>query len=364
MSYISQIGDILKTFIEDLAIRIGLPEGVAKLIAEIFAWGVGAVWVLVFIMLAALVLIYLERKVSGYIQSRLGPTRCGPIGLLQTPADALKLLLKEDITPAEADRILHVMGPIGFFIVGVVAYAVIPWDEGATIAGRMDLSIGVLFVLSMSSLAVIGILMGGWGSNNKWSLLGAVRGAAQMVSYEVPLLLSVLCIVMQAETMSLNGIVGTQEGGILAWNFWRPWMWLPMLLFAITAIAEVNRTPFDLPEAESELVSGYHTEYTGMKFGLFFLGEYGNVYLISLVFAVLFLGGWHSPFGYPDPLMLPGIVWLLGKGLLFVLFMMWVRWTLPRLRVDQLMALSWKLLLPLGFVALAIMAAAIAAGWA
>jgi NADH-quinone oxidoreductase subunit H len=228
----------------------------------------------------------------------------------------------------------------------------------------MDASIGLLFMASVGSLALVGIVIGGWGSNNKWSLLGAIRSAAQMVSYEIPMLLALLCVVLSAETLSMAGIVDSQRGGLTAWNFARPWMWLPLVLFLVSGIAEINRTPFDIPEAESELVSGFHTEYSGMKFALFFLAEYGNLLLIALMFAVLFLGGWLSPLGYPDPLHLPGIIWLLGKSLVVVLIAMWVRWTLPRLRVDQLMGLAWKLMIPAGFIALGVMCAVIMLGWA
>jgi NADH-quinone oxidoreductase subunit H len=359
------IGVFLSKWFVDLLTGWGVPAEWAKVITELFAWGIGCAWGLIVIMMAALVFIYLERKVAGYIQSRLGPARCGPAGVFQSFTDALKLLLKEDIVPAEADRLLHWLGPVVFLVASALAFVVIPWDRGRTTAGLMDANIGLLFAAAVSSLAMAGIIIGGWGSNNKWSLLGAIRGAAQMVSYEVPLLLALLCIVMQAQTLSMAGIVENQHGGFGHWNIARPWLWLPMLIFVISSIAEINRTPFDLPEAESELVSGYHTEYTGMKFALYFLGEYGNVYLVSSIFTVLFLGGWQSPFGNPDPLgalALPGLLWLLGKALGFVLFLMWVRWTLPRLRVDQLMAMSWKLLIPAGFIALAIMMGVILAG--
>jgi NADH-quinone oxidoreductase subunit H len=332
---------------------------VPLIFTDILAWIVGGIVILVLVSLLALVLIYIERKVSGYIQSRLGPERVGPWGILQTAMDALKLLQKEDIVPAGADKILHSIGPVAFFVIGVMGYLVIPWDERATIAATVDQNVGIIYVLAFGSLAVIGILMGGWGSNNKWSLLGALRGAAQMISYEVPMLLAVVCVVMLAGSLSLAAIVDQQRmHGLLGWNIWRPWLWLPMILYLTAATAEVNRTPFDIPEAESELVAGYHTEYSGMKFAFFFLAEYGNFFLISLIFTVLFLGGWTSPFGYPDPLHVPGVIWLFGKAMVLVLFLMWVRWTLPRLRVDQLMSLCWKLLLPAGFLSLIIAAIA------
>lgn len=361
---IQTIGTAIKLWLTTLLTGWGVPADWSRVIAEVLTWAVGAAWGIIVIMLAALVFIYLERKMSGYIQSRLGPTRCGPAGVFQSFADVVKLLTKEDIIPCEADKLLHFLGPAIFLTGASLAYIVVPWDNNLVAAGQVDANIGLLFAVAASSLALIGIVTGGWGSNNKWSLLGAIRGAAQMVSYEVPMLLALLCIVMQAQTLSLAGIVENQHGSLLQWNIWKPWLWLPMILFIITGIAEVNRTPFDLPEAESELVSGYHTEYTGMKFALFFLGEYGALYFISLLFTVLFLGGWQSPFGNPDPLMIPGILWLLGKAFVYVLIMMWVRWTLPRLRVDQLMNMSWKLLIPAGFISMAIMVAAIMLHWA
>lgn len=332
---------------------------VPLIFVDLLAWLVVGVLVFALICLLALGLIYLERKVSGYIQVRLGPTRVGPWGLFQTMTDALKLLQKEDIVPAGADKILHTVAPILFFAVCTMSYMVIPWGEGATAAWFVDLNIGLLYVMAITSVGVIGVLMGGWGSNNKWSLLGALRGAAQMISYEIPMLLALVCVVLMAESLSLNEIVRQQKDlGLLSWNIWRPWLWLPMVLYIIAATAEVNRIPFDLPEAESELVAGYHTEYSGMKFAFFFLGEYGNVFIVGLIFSVLFLGGWSSPFGYPDPLHLPGFIWLMGKATVVVLFLMWVRWTLPRLRVDQLMTMAWKLLIPAGFLSLLIVSIA------
>lgn len=361
---IHQLGALIKTWLIGVLSGWGVPGDLSRLLVEMVTWAVGAVLCIVAIMLAALVFIYLERKISGYIQSRLGPTRCGPIGLLQSFADVVKLLLKEDIVPKDADWLMHTIGPIMFLAVSALAYIVVPWDEGATVAGRVDGGIGLLFAVAVGSMGLIGIVAGGWGSNNKWSLLGAIRTAAQMVSYELPMLLALMCVVLQAESLSLAAIVGNQKGSILAWNIARPWMWLPLVLFLISGVAEINRTPFDIPEAESELVSGFHTEYSGMKFALFFLAEYGNLLLVALMFSVIFLGGWLSPFGYPDPLCLPGLFWLLAKAMFMVVIMMWVRWTLPRLRVDQLMLFSWKLMLPAGFLALGITCAVILLGWA
>jgi NADH-quinone oxidoreductase subunit H len=309
------------------------------------------VFVLAVLTVVALAAIYVERKVSGYIQCRLGPMRVGPIGLFQTPMDVLKLLQKEDIVPADADRYLHTLGPIVLLVPTIMMFAVIPWDSGVNVAHWLDVEIGLLYLAALSGVGVLGIVVGGWGSNNKWSLLGALRGAAQLVSYEIPFLLAALCVVLQAETLSLSRMVEQQQAGIWQWFLWRPWLWLPAIIFVIAGIAEVNRIPFDIPEAESELVAGFHTEYSGMKFALYFLGEYAHLYVLGLLFAILFVGGWASPLGGVD-LPFEGLVWLTVKAWAFVLLAMWIRWTLPRLRVDQLMALSWKLLTPAGFFAL------------
>ena len=346
---------LLATWLRDLLKGWFTARGVPLVFLDLLAWIFGCLVILVVIAVIALVLIYVLRKVAAYIQGRIGPERVGPYGLLQTVMDALKLLQKEDIVPAGADKILHTLGPIAFFFVCTMGYLVIPWESKATIAKQVDLNLGVLFLLAFSSLGVIGVLMGGWGSNNKWSLLGALRGAAQMISYEIPMLLALVCVVLMAGSLSLGVITEQQHVlGLLSWNLWKPWLWLPMILYLITAAAEINVTPFDIPEAESELVAGFHTEYSGMKFALFFLAEFSNNFLVGLIFSVLFLGGWSSPFGFPDPLHIPEFIWLVGKAMVVVLFLMWVRWTLPRLRVDQLMALCWKLLIPAAFVSLAI----------
>lgn len=356
MSFLAQITTWLRQTAEGLCERFSIP----LLIVDVLAWAVATAAVIGLVLLIVLMFVYLERKVSGYVQTRLGPMRVGPIGIFQTAMDALKLLIKEDIVPRGADKILHTLGPVLFFVAAMLGYAVIPWDAKATIARHVDLNIGILYVVAVGSVGIIGIIMAGWGSNNKWSLLGAMRGAAQIISYEVPMLLAIVCVVMQAESMSLGEIVRGQEGLYLAgWYCWKPWLWLPLILFLVTATAEVGRIPFDIPEAESELVAGYHTEYSGMKFGLFFLAEFGNVFMVGLIGATLFFGGWLSPLGHPDPLHIPGFFWLMAKALVIVIFLMWVRWTLPRLRVDQLMALAWKLLIPAGFLAMFIVAVAL-----
>ncbi len=337
----------------------GLGADWAALVVDILAWAAGAVIAIAVMMLAALGLVYAERKVSGWIQSRVGPLRVGPQGLFQTPMDAIKLLLKEDIVPLGADKVLHTLGPVVFFTVSLMVWIVVPWDRDVVIARVLDANIGLLYFAGVSGITILGVIMGGWGSNNKWSLIGAVRAAAQVMSYEIPMLLALLCIVLCAETLSLQGIVQAQTGtGPLGWNVCKPWLWLPLIIFVICMFAEVSRQPFDLPEAESELVAGYHTEYTGMKFALYFLGEYANVLLISVIVSVLFLGGWLSPFGAIDR-FIPGVVWLFGKAGVIVFFVLWVRWTLPRLRIDQLMTFAWKVLIPAGFAALLIAAVAV-----
>lgn len=338
----------------------GMSEDWATLFVEIGAWIAGVVIAIAVMMGAALVLVYLERKVSGWLQSRVGPLRVGPQGLFQTPMDAVKLLLKEDIVPQGADKILHTLGPVVFFVAALMAWLILPWDEDVVIGRLLDANIGVLYFVGVTGITVIAIIMGGWGSNNKWSLIGAVRGAAQIISYEIPMLLALLCIVLAAESLSFAAIVEGQKGaGLLSWNILKPWLWPALIIFVICMFAEVARQPFDLPEAESELVAGYHTEYSGMKFALYFLGEYANILLISLILSVMFLGGWLSPLGPADTLI-PGVVWLFLKGGLVVVFVLWVRWTYPRLRIDQLMSFSWKVLVPAGFVALAITAGAVA----
>jgi NADH-quinone oxidoreductase subunit H len=352
-SLISTTGKAIRDWTDALFQAHGIPH----IFVDILTWGVGAIVILTVALIMALFIIWLERKVSGYIQARIGPQRVGPIGLFQTAMDALKLLQKEDIIPQGADYWLHLCGPIAVFVSFIMGFAVIPWDVKANLAEHVDLNVGLLYLLGVTSIGVLGIVMAGWGSNNKWSLLGAMRGAAQIISYEVPMLLGLVCVVVVAETLSLTRIVELQGPGLLGWYIWKPYLWIPFIIFIITGTAEVNRTPFDIPEAESELVAGFHTEYSGMKFALFFLTEFDHMWFVGLLGSVLFLGGWQSPFGAGDPI--PGFIWLLLKSLLIVLLLQWFRWTLPRLRVDQLMALAWKFLIPVSFIALAIVCVAV-----
>lgn len=300
---------------------------------------VGAM-VLGFIAASAMFLIWWERKVSAHIQSRLGPMRVGWHGVLQSIADAVKLLLKEDISPKEADKLVWWLAPFFAVVPPVMAFVAIPF--GKNLIPR-DLNIGILYIMAISSVCVIGVFMAGWGSNNKYSLLGGMRSAAQIVSYEIPLILSIIIVVMHTNSLSMQKIVEAQGQ---VWNIFRPDMMLACAIYMIAATAEANRAPFDIPEAESELVAGFHTEYSGMKFAMFFVGEYTNLFIISAVSATLFFGGWHGP-------ILPGIVWFLIKTYAIIFFLMWVRWTFPRVRVDQLMSFAWKVLTPLAFVNLA-----------
>ncbi len=293
--------------------------------------------VLGFISLSAMFLIWWERKVSAHIQNRMGPMIVGWHGTLQPVADTIKLLLKENIVPAGADKFLWWLAPFFVVIPSVMAFVPIPFTDTWVVH---DLDIGILYVTSIASVCVLGIFMAGWGSNNKYSLLGGMRSAAQIISYEVPLLLSLVLVVMETGTLSMQGIVRAQEHG---WFILKPNLAVAFLIYLISATAEVNRVPFDIPEAESELGAGYHTEYTGMKFAMFFVAEYTNLFIISAVAATLFLGGWHGP-------LLPPIVWFLFKAYGIIFLLMWVRWTLPRVRMDQMMNFAWKVLTPVALL--------------
>ncbi len=296
----------------------------------------------------ALVAIYAERKVSAWMQDRLGPMEVGPHGLLQTLADAVKLLLKEDIVPAAADKRLHWFAPFLVFAAPCAAFAALPYARDFVFA---NFDIGVFYVASITSLSVIAILLAGWASNNKWALLGGMRAAAQIVSYEIPAGLAILVVVMQVGSLNFNDISLAQDGGIHRWLIWRyfPFNLIAFVIFYLATLAECNRTPFDLPEAESELVAGFHTEYSGFKWSIFMLGEYAEMLIVALVGAALFLGGWSSPIPGFLNTGAWGVVWFTLKGAFLMFTYMWLRWTLPRLRVDQLMHLSWKVLTPFSF---------------
>lgn len=295
---------------------------------------------LAFVLFNGLFLVWAERKVSAFIQQRLGPMRVGrPHGWLQLIADALKLLAKEDVIPAAVDRWLFVLAPIVIFAPAFMVYVVIPF--GPTWVAR-DLNIGLVYIAAITSFTVVALFMSGWGSNNKYSLLGAMRSAAQLISYEVPLVLSVIGVVMLAGSLSLNEIVKAQSP--VPFILLQP---LGFIVFLVAGVAELNRTPFDLPEAESELVAGYCTEYSGMRYVFFFLAEYANVLTLSALITTLFLGGWRGP-------LLPPVVWFLVKTYVMVFVILWIRWTLPRIRVDQLMEFAWKFLVPVALLNIAI----------
>jgi NADH-quinone oxidoreductase subunit H len=313
-------------------------------LASIIGWEalkmiVGLVGVLAFVVVNALLLTWAERKVAGHMQRRIGPKEVGPYGLIQPIADALKLLGKEILTPRAVDKPLYYAAPMLIFIPVLVSFVVIPFDASLVVK---DINVGILVVLAFSSLSMFSILMAGWGSNNKYALMGAIRSIAQNIAYEIPLLLALLPIIMMTNSFSLKTIVEAQQG--LWFVFYQP---LAFCIYFIAGVAETNRTPFDLPEAESELVAGYHTEYSGMRFALFFLAEYTNMFIVSAIAVTFFLGGYQGPF-------LPGIVWFLLKSYLLVFVIMWLKWTFPRVRFDQLLNISWKALIPLAFINLLI----------
>jgi len=296
------------------------------------------------LLLAAAYLIWLERKLLGRLQIRYGPNRAGKYGLLQPIADGIKLVLKEDIVPAGADRVLFLAAPGVVASTALLMFAVVPFGPPLTFMGRevpmvvSDLNVGLLYVFALSSLSVYGVAVGGWASNSKYSLLGGIRGAAQMISYELSLGLSLVPVVMLSGSFSLVGIVEAQSH--LPFIFLQP---VSFVIFLVSAMAEIKRIPFDLPEAENELGAGYHMEYSGMRFGLFFIGEYVHMQVLGALLAVFFLGGWRGPW-------LPPILWLMIKIFFVAVAMIWVRATLPRLRYDQLMLLGWKILIPLALI--------------
>jgi NAD(P)H-quinone oxidoreductase subunit 1 len=348
-----------------LLVDLGLPPQVAKVI-----------WIPLpmFLMLAVatvgvLVAVWLERKISAAVQQRIGPEYAGPLGVLQPAADGLKLIFKEDIVPTKADPILFTLGPILVVLPVFISYLIVPFGQNLIIS---DLSIAIFLWIALASVAPIGLLMAGYASNNKYSLLGGLRAAAQSISYEIPLALAVLAIVMMSNSLSTLDIVEQQNSyGILGWNVWR--QPVGFLIFWICALAECERLPFDLPEAEEELVAGYQTEYAGMKFGLFYVGSYVNLILSALLVSVLYFGGWALPI--PIELIAQwigvsettawfqviaavlGITMVLLKTYFFVFLAILLRWTLPRVRIDQLLSLGWKFLLPIGLVNLLLTAA-------
>lgn len=321
------------------------------------------VWLFVLIKSAILLLVVVtsfayamlaERKVLGWMQLRPGPNRVGPWGLMQPAADAAKLILKEDLTPKSADPLIYKLAPFISLLTAFSVYAVIPFGASSNGAPWAigNVNAGILLVLAIMSLGIYGISLGGWASGSKYPLLGSVRSTAQMISYELAMGLSFVGVLILAGTTSLDGIVNAQA----RWWFVLP-QFVGCIIYIITAVAETNRTPFDLVEAETELVAGFHTEYSGLRFGLFFIAEYVNMLTVSCIATLLFFGGWNAPFGLT---MVPGIVWFVAKVACFMFFYMWLRATLPRLRYDRLMAFGWKFLLPVATLNLIVTAIIVA----
>jgi len=301
----------------------------------------GIIGVIALVAVNALFLIWMERKVSAHMQLRPGPMEVGWHGAIQTVADALKLMGKELITPRDVDRPVYLAAPIVVFLPVLLTFLVIPFSQTLIIR---DMNVGILLILAFAALTVLAILMAGWASNNKYSVLGAIRSVAQNIAYEIPLLITLMSIILMVGSFSLVDIVAAQK------TYWfvliQP---LAFILYLTCATAETNRAPFDLPEAESELVAGFHTEYSGMRFALFFLAEYTNMFIVAAIATVFFLGGWHGPF-------LPGIAWFFIKVYFVIFMIMWFRWTFPRVRFDQLITFAWKILIPLAFANLIITA--------
>ena len=334
--------------------------------------------------------VWLERKLIGRMQNRWGPTRVGWFGLLQPAADAIKFIVKEDLLPPGVNKPLFLLAPLLAVALGLTSLAVIPFGETVTIAGHtealqisgitdphsgggapiFDPNVGLLIILGVTSIGVYAIALSGWSSNSKYSLLGSLRASAQMISYELALGLSLVGVVMMAGSLSLREIVNGQAGGLLHWNFFGGFQFVAFFIYLIAAFAETNRIPFDLPEAETELVAGYHTEYSAMKFAMFFIAEYANMFTAASIATLLFLGGWHSPFeglGFIPAISLPPVIaafvpvfWFVLKIFFFIFFYIWVRGTLPRFRYDQLMSFGWKVLLPMSIANIIVTSALVA----
>ena len=338
-----------------------MPTGVAIFVECVL---VGAS-ILVMYAVIAVLMIYMERKVCAAFQCRIGPNRVGPFGVFQLFADIIKMLIKEIIVIRHSDRFLYNLAPYIVILASVLAFSCLPISRGMEV---LDFNVGVLFVLAASSVGVVGILLAGWGSNNKYSLIGAMRSGAQMVSYELSVGISILTIVVLTDTMQLSRIVEQQADGWFIFKGHLPAL-IAFVIYLIAGNAEVNRGPFDLPEAESELTAGYHTEYSGMHFGLFYVAEFVNLFIISAFSATIFLGGW-MPFhvtGWTEfnQLMdwIPGFVWFFGKAFFIVWLLMWIKWTFPRLRIDQILTLEWKILVPIGLANLLLMTVCVVFGW-
>ena len=309
-------------------------------------------------MLTVLIMIYAERRVSAFMQGRLGPNRVGPQGLLQPIADGIKFLMKEDIIPAGVDKPVYLLAPAMLLIPALMTFAVIPFGASITLFGRniplqvADINVGILYILALTSIGVYGLVLAGWSSNSKYPLIGGLRSSAQLISYELAMGLAIVSIVLLAGSLRLNDIIANQQGYLFSWNICK--QPLAFLIFLIAIYAETNRLPFDLTEAEQELVGGYHTEYSSMKFAMFFMAEYANMITGAALTVTLFFGGWDVPFINESSMGIPGVILSIlsfaFKTAFFLFLYIWVRWTFPRFRYDQLMNIGWKVLLPLALI--------------
>ena len=339
LSITTTIYEFLSEYMSEGAANIGAMVTIALIYLAIFA-------------VAGLYLVLLERKVAAWFQLRLGPNRVGPWGLLQTMADALKLVSKELTGTAKADKFLYNLAPYFVIVSSLMALAVFPFTKEFQ---AFDINIGIFFLIAISSIGVIGILLGGYASNNKFALIGAMRSGVQTISYELSVGLSLLTMVLITGSLQLSEIVEVQKNGWLIVQGHIPAI-IAFMIYMIAGTAETNRAPFDMVEAESELGAGFHTEYSGMKFAYFFLAEFINMFIIAAIATTVFFGGWLSPFGITESIPWLGVFWFMGKTILIVFLMMWFRWTFPRLRVDQLLTLEWKYLLPLNLLNIVLMA--------
>src|SRR4030042_2793326 len=313
---------------------------------------------LVFVLIYALIAILAELKISAWIQERLGPMRTGPWGILQPIAEVVKLIQKEDITPDKSSKLLYNLAPFVIFTGAYAAFAVIPFSEYFVPSG---INLGLFYIFAVGSISARGIVIGGWASNNKYSLMGAMRSVSQLISYEIPAAMAILSIVVLASTMNMQEINKIQSGWFWNWFLFGgsgtiakllviPFTFGLCLIYFISSLAETNRLPFDIPEGDSELVAGFHIEYSGIKFAMFFFAEYANMFVVAAILTTIFLGGWNSPFGAFMQGPIWGVFWFIFKGFSVVLIQIWIRWTFPRFRVDQLMYIGWKVLLPISFV--------------
>lgn len=350
---------VVTSWIHQMLISL-MPEGLAIFIECV----VIGVCIILMYAIIAIIMIYVERKLCGFFQCRLGPNRVGPYGSIQLFADVFKMLTKEIFTPDHVDRLLYNLAPYMVLLASFLTFACLPINKGLEV---LDFNIGVFFLLAASSIGVVGILLAGWSSNSKYSLIGAMRSGAQIVSYELSAGMSILTMVLLTGTMQISGIVQGQADGWLIFKGHIPAV-IAFLVYIVAGNAECNRGPFDLPEAESELTAGYHTEYSGMYFGFYYLTEYLNLFIVAAIAATVFLGGWmplHIP-GLDGFNMvmdyIPGVVWFFGKAFFVVFLMMWIRWTYPRLRIDQILTLEWKYLLPISLVNLILMTLIVAFG--